>query len=79
MSFLNRAALVAVGLVLAAPTLASADTYSMVNFSGALAPGSGNAPKPPFAGNGFTQGDPISGHIVLDDANVPTGSWFLGL
>jgi hypothetical protein len=76
MSFLNRAALVALGLALAAPTLASADTYTQVNFSGALAPGSGNAPKAPFAGNGFFQGDPISGHFVLDDANVPAASGF---
>lgn len=61
----------------AAPALA--DTYTQADFSGHISPGNANV-KPPFAGNGFTQGDPISGHFVYDDQLVPSsGSGFVNV
>ena len=70
MSLINRAALVVLGLALAAPTLASADTYTLANFSGSINPGGANV-KAPFSGNGFTQSDAISGNLVYDNNLIP--------
>jgi hypothetical protein len=69
-SALACAAIAAPALV--APTLARADTYTLATFSGAINPGGANV-KAPFSGNGFTQGDAISGHFVFDDNLVPGG------
>ena len=53
-----------------APQMAQADTYTEVNFSGAINPGGANV-QAPFSGNGFTQGDPFSGSFVFDNQLVP--------
>jgi hypothetical protein len=66
----------AVAALLVAPNIAAADTYTTASFSGAINGGSANV-KPPFSGNGFTQGDPISGSFVFDNQLVPaSGSGF---
>jgi len=59
----------ALGALIAAPGLASADTYTKADFSGAINPGNANV-KPPFSGNGFSQSDPLSGHFVFDNQLV---------
>jgi hypothetical protein len=64
---------VAVALVsVAGPGLALADTYTEATFSGAINPGNANV-QPPFAGNGFTQGDTFTGTFVFDNQSVPGG------
>ena len=60
---------VAAGLLIAAPGLALADTYTKADFSGAINPGGANV-KPPFSGNGFSQSDPLSGHFVFDNQMI---------
>jgi hypothetical protein len=40
------------------------------NFSGSINPGNANV-KAPFSGNGFAQGDPISGSFVFDSSLIP--------
>jgi hypothetical protein len=70
MSFLNRAALFVLGLALAGPTMASADTYTQANFSGAINGGNANV-KAPFTGNGFTQSMPFSGSFLFDNNLIP--------
>jgi hypothetical protein len=55
---------------LAAPSLALADTYTMVDFTGQIHGGNANV-KAPFAGNGFAPNDPLTGHFVYDDQLVP--------
>jgi hypothetical protein len=66
----------AMSVLLVAPNIASADTYTIASFSGAINGGSANV-KSPFSGNGFTQGDPISGSFVFDNQLVPAaGSGF---
>ena len=75
MSFV-RNLLLAAGAALMVPAAAFADTYTMANFSGAIFPGNANV-QSPFSGNGFTQGDPLSGHLVFDNDQVPAaGSGF---
>ena len=61
-----RQVLTAVAALLVASTIAWADTYTIASFSGAINGGSANV-KPPFSGNGFTQGDSISGSFVFDN------------
>jgi hypothetical protein len=74
-NFASAAATVAM-LLIAAPTLTRADTYTQVNFSGSIAPGNANV-QPPFSGNGFNQGDTFSGTFVFDNQLVPgAGSGF---
>jgi hypothetical protein len=71
-----RHVLVALAALLVAPNIAVSDTYTSVSFSGAINGGSANV-KPPFSGDGFTQGDPISGSFVFDNQLVPaSGSGF---
>jgi hypothetical protein len=71
-----RHVLVAFAALLVTPNIAVADTYTSVSFSGAINGGSANV-KSPFSGNGFTQGDPISGSFVFDNQLVPaSGSGF---
>ena len=65
-----RQVLTAVAALLVASTIAWADTYTIASFSGAINGGSANV-KPPFSGNGFTQGDSISGSFVFDNQLVP--------
>jgi hypothetical protein len=50
--------------------VASADVYMTASFSGSINPGFNNV-KAPFSGNGFTQGDPISGSFVFDSSLIP--------
>jgi len=57
-------------LVGLAPQQSRADTYTEVTFSGGINPGNANV-QAPFAGNGFTQGDTLSGTFVFDDQLVP--------
>jgi hypothetical protein len=57
-------------LLIAAPTLTRADTYTEANFSGGIFPGNANV-QPPFSGNGFNQGDTFTGSFVFDDQLVP--------
>jgi hypothetical protein len=59
--------------VIAAPTLARADSYTEANFSGGIYPGNANV-QPPFSGNGFTQGETFTGTFVFDDQLVPNAS-----
>ncbi|HEY2710130.1 MAG TPA: PEP-CTERM sorting domain-containing protein [Caulobacteraceae bacterium] len=64
---------------MAVPTIAAADTYTQATFSGGVFPGNANV-QPPFAGNGFNQGDPISGSFVFDNDLVPpAGSGFFNV
>jgi hypothetical protein len=62
------AAIAALGM--AAPSLAFADTYTMVDFTGQINGGNANV-KAPFTGNGFAPNDPITGHFVYDNQLVP--------
>jgi hypothetical protein len=57
-------------LVGVAPQKSHADTYTEVTFTGGINPGNANV-QPPFAGNGFTQGDTLSGTFVFDNQLVP--------
>lgn len=52
------------------PATTFADTYTQVNFSGAINGGNANV-KAPFSGNGFTQSDPFSGSFVYDNNLIP--------
>lgn len=66
----DRTLLIVLGLALAAPAAALADTYTLANFSGAINPGNANV-KAPFSGNGFTQSMPFSGSFVFDNSLIP--------
>ena len=70
MSKFSCAALVALGLALAAPGLAAADTYTLANFSAGIFGGNANA-QAPFAGNGFFQGQTFTGSFVYDNDLLP--------
>jgi hypothetical protein len=67
---IDRTFLIALGLALAAPAVAAADTYSLASFSGAINGGNANV-KAPFSGNGFTQSMPFSGSFVFDNSLIP--------
>jgi len=67
---IDRTLLIALGLTLAAPAVAMADTYTLANFSGAINGGNANV-KAPFSGAGFTQSMPFSGGFVFDNNLVP--------
>ena len=54
--------------MLAAPTLAQADTYTLANFSGAL--NSSANIKAPFSGT-FFGSEAISGNILIDNTTIP--------
>jgi hypothetical protein len=74
-----RSALIALGFALAAPTLATADTYTLANFSGGAFGGNANV-QSPFAGNGFVQGMTFTGSFLQDDNMVPApGSGFVNV
>jgi hypothetical protein len=60
-------------LLIAAPTLSRADTYTEATFSGAIFGGNANV-QPPFSGNGFNQGDTFTGAFVFDNQLVPNAS-----
>jgi hypothetical protein len=60
-------------LLIAAPTLSRADTYTETTFSGGIFGGNANA-QPPFSGNGFNQGDTFTGTFVFDNQLVPNAS-----
>jgi hypothetical protein len=47
-----------------------ADTYTQVTFTGGINPGNANV-QAPFAGNGFNQGDTLSGTFIFDNQQVP--------
>ncbi len=67
---------VALALVFCASNGAVADTYKSATFTGAINGGNANV-KAPFSGNGFNQGDAISGTFVFDVQKVPApGSGF---
>jgi PEP-CTERM motif len=72
MAFNRSVAAGTVVAFLALPLAATADTYTIADFSGAIYPGSANV-RAPFSGNGFSQGDPLSGHFVFDNQLVPGG------
>jgi PEP-CTERM motif len=75
----SRSLWIALGVVLAAPGIAAADTYHSETFSGQIAPGNANV-QSPFSGNGFTQGDHFTGSFVSDDQLVPAaGSGFVNV
>jgi hypothetical protein len=71
-SFISAAVTVTM-LLIAAPSLSRADTYTEATFSGNIAPGNANV-QPPFSGNGFNQGDPFTGTFVFDNQLVPSAS-----
>lgn len=61
-----------ISVLIMAPSLAMADTYTEATFSGAINPGGANV-KAPFSGNGFTQSDPFTGSFVFDNQLIPGG------
>jgi hypothetical protein len=64
--------------ILAVSIPALADTYHTANFTGQM----GSAPniKPPFLGNGFSGGGPVSGNFVYDDQLIPaSGTGFINV
>jgi hypothetical protein len=57
---------------------AGADTYHLVNFSGGMF--GGPNVQPPFLGNGFEPGGPVTGNFLIDDQLVPaSGSGFVNV
>jgi hypothetical protein len=61
------------------PATVLGDSYHSATFSGQIAGGNANV-KAPFAGNGFTQGGPITGNFVYDDNLIPSsGSGFVNV
>jgi len=72
-----RIAMAAAGLI-AATSVASADTYTIVNFSGGLFGGSSNV-RAPFSSI-LSPGETFTGSFVYDDALVPaSGSGFVNV
>jgi len=68
-----------VAAIVMTPAVASADVYMTANFSGAINSGGANV-KAPFSGNGFAQGDSISGSFVFDSSLIPpSGSGFVNI
>jgi hypothetical protein len=60
----------AVALVVAVYIPVFADTYHTASFSGAMF--SGSNVNPPFSGNGFAGGGPVTGSFVYDDQLIPS-------
>lgn len=67
-------ALAALSAALAAPTLATADTYTLAHFSGAVFGGNANA-QAPFTGAGIHQGMAIAGTFLIDDTSDKSGAF----
>lgn len=76
---LGRTIAGALAFLLISLSSAAADTYESASFTGAINGGGANV-RLPFSGNGFTQGDAISGNFVFDVQSVPApGSGFVNV
>jgi hypothetical protein len=63
-------AILAVAAAVGTANIARADSYTLVDFTGAMNGGNANV-KSPFSGNGFMQGQTFSGNFVYDNALIP--------
>lgn len=70
MAISSRVAAVALGCALLIPSLATADVYTLANFSGGIFGGNANVSSP-FSGAGFFPGQTLSGSFVYDNNKLP--------